>query len=212
MKDVNEMTADELMQLAQEKQQKEKSAAKAAKNKYTNERDAFIALTLAQFSEVSAILSQLKKETIHRASEFRDRAWELQNQEPKDQKQFSIVTEDQQFKLVVENQERNAFNEHAQIAIERIKEILYNKFASRNKAMYNIINDILMKNKSGDYDPKLVAKLRKHEEALNDPEFSAALDELSKSYYVAGSATYVRAYKRDESNKWIEIPMQFSSL
>jgi hypothetical protein len=79
--------------------------------------------------------------------------------------------------------------------------------------MYKIIDDILMKNNKGDYDERLVAKLRSHEDDINDPEFSKALDDLAKAYYTFDTATYVRGYVKNlDTNKWEQIPMQFSSL
>tara|TARA_Y100000782_G_scaffold111876_1_gene140916 strand:- start:9606 stop:10253 length:648 start_codon:yes stop_codon:yes gene_type:complete len=210
--DFNQLSSSELERLLDEKRKKENQEQTRKKRKYTEDRDRFVLEMAERFSLLSRELKQLKNEAITRSGEFRDRAYDLQHRTPKKQRQFSLITEDGNCKLVVENQDHSAFNEHAQVAIERIKEILYNKFASRNKAMYNIINNILMKNNRGDYDPKLVAKLRKHEEDINNPEFSQALNELSKSYYSTGTATYLRVYVKDENNRWQDIPMQFSSL
>lgn len=210
--DVNKLSSAQLEELLEQKRKEERAQENAKKKKYLKDRDLFIKRCITQAVDLSHQMREFKKEAIATSGELRDRAFDLQNQEPKEVKSFSIVTECGQFKVQVENQERQSFDEHAEVAIATIKEVLKEKFENRNKAMYNIIDDILMKNNKGDYDERLVAKLRKHEDDLQDTRFSKALDALSQSYYTTGSATYVRFYRKVKQNRWEDITMQFSAL
>lgn len=206
------MSDEQLQEEIARRQKEKKTKAEAAKRQYENDKDNAINYALSKVRTLHNQMKEFKATCVQEFRELRDRAFELQNQEPKEQKRFAVVSKCGMFKVVVDNQEIKAFDEHAEVAINTIKDVLRDKFEQRNKTMYKIINDILIKNNEGDYDERLVAKLRKHESDIDDPRFSKALDELSKSYYTTGSATYVRFYEKNDAGKFKDITLQFSAL
>lgn len=212
-KDISQLSAAELEQLLAEKKKEERAKQLKSENDYKKERDEFVQTTVALFVDMSIKLKELKTDVLDRANLLHKRMYEVFEKEEKPLKQFSLITECGNYKLVVECSERATLDETGEVAIETIKEVFKRKFENRNKSMYNIIETILMKNNKGDYDERLIHKLRKHEPDINDPDFTKALEQLSKAYRTQQSATYCRAYKLNLSNnKWEDIPMQFSSL
>lgn len=212
-KSIAEMTTAELRQHLEQKEKEERKLKDQARRKYEKDKDAFVASFVSQAAQFHAELKQFKTAAIARGNELHDLMFEVFEKEAKELKSFTIMNEEKTMKVVVERAERHGFNETAEVAIAEIKDVLRAKFEGRNKGMYEIIDSILMKNTKGDYDERLVAKLRRHEETVDDKRFSEALDTLANAYYTTNSGTYIRAYKlNQESNKWDDIVLQFSAL
>lgn len=212
-KSVEEMTAEELQELLDQKKKQERQAKEKREREYESRKDKFVMETARSFKQLHNRLKDFKEEVISTGNELHSEMYKVFQKEERDLKKFSLVTNDGLYKLTLERSDRQAFTEKAEVAINQIKDILRDKFSGRSKTMYNIINDILIKNNKGDYDERLVAKLRKQESKINDPKFSEALDILSDSYQVESTALYVRAYHRENPDKgWKDITLQFSSL
>lgn len=212
-KSIEEMSPEELEAILKEKKKAQRAAQSKRERDYERKKDNFVLSTVQQFQSIQEMLRNTKHEVVSRGNALFDELHEIYERDKKDIKQFSLVSADGLHKVVIERAERQGFNEKAEIAIDKIKDILRNKFAARNQVMYRVIDGILMKNKKGDYDERLVSKLRKFEPEIDDPKFSEALDLLSQSFVLTGTALYVRAYhKRDLDGKWEDITVQFSSL
>jgi arsenate reductase-like glutaredoxin family protein len=208
-----EMTAEQLRELLAQKEQEETKARKEREKAYKKSRDEFVKLTVVSMMNISNEMALLKREVVERGNKLHSDMYEIFGKTEKELKSFSIITECGQFKITIERQDRMALDETAEVAVSTIKEVFREKFAKRSKTMFRVLEEILMKNKKGDYDERLVAKLRKHEDELQDPRFSEALDQLAKAYQVTSTATYVRAYKFNEkTNGWDDIPMQWSNM
>lgn len=207
-----EMTAAELEELLAEKKQAERLAKAKKERDYIKYRDNFVMAAISEMADISSQMQQLKQRLLKVGNETHDLMYEIFDKEPKEMKSFTLVTEDQAFKLEIQRAEVQQLNETAEVAISEIKDLLREKFANRNKTMYGMFETVLMKNNKGDYDPRLVAKLRKFESDVNDERFSKALDTLSDAHYVAETSMYVRGYIRSKEGKYEVIPMQFSSI
>lgn len=198
-------------ELAKRKKLREKESKE--KEKQLNEdRENLINNVVAAFSTYHDELKAMKREVIDESNNLYRRMYAIHGKEPRDVKEFTLVNKKQDKKLQIQTQERMTFTDEAKIAIDAIRDFFKRKFASRSKAIYNILDTILMRNGKGDYDPKLLAKLRKQVDQIDDPELTEAYELLEKSQVVVGSATYLRAYRKDEQGKWKDIVLQFSSL
>lgn len=207
------MSTAELEAYLEERKREEKSAQKQRERQYEKVKNGFVEASVKRFQELNRMLTDFKAETLLQGNNLHKQMYEIYQKEEKDLKSFSLTNESGTMKLELQRHERQGLDEHAEVAISEIKELLAEKFESRNKAMYAIIDDLLSTNAAGDYDPRLVSKLRKHEEAVNDPRFSQALDLLAKSYRPEGTSLYVRAYQRDDAKKpWKDVTLQFSAL
>ena len=207
-----EMTASELEALLAEKKKTERQAKEKRQREYIKGRDLFISSIVTEMIELSAQMAELKKRALTIGNEKHDLLYEVFEKEPKELKKFTIVNEADDQKLEIQSADRQMLDESAEVAIAEIKEILREKFAARNKTVYNMLDAVMMKNNKGDYDERLVAKLRKWESDVNDQRFSDALDLLSQAYYITGTSMYVRAYVKNKRNGWELINMQFSSI
>lgn len=206
------LSTEEILAELEKRKANEKLAESQKRKDFLAEKDLFIQSTVAGFSEISAELKNLKYITITRANELYEKMFQLFDKEPKKQNQFTLKSEDGQYRVTVDRQERFEFNEEATVHIESIKDIFKAKFADVDQNLYNLMDSLLMKNNKGDYDPKLLSKVRQKVEALGDAELITSFDNLVKCQQVVGSSLYCRAYKIDDQGKWQDINVQFSSL
>lgn len=210
--DLANLTEAELQAELKKRKKLREQASKEKERQLKEDRESLINNVVSAFSTYHDELKAMKGEVIHESKELYHRMYAIHGKEPRDVKEFTLVNEKQDKKLMVQTQERMTFTDEAKIAIDAIKDFFKRKFASRSKAIYNILDTLLMKNGKGDYDPKLLTKLRKQVAEINDHELNEAFELLEKSQVVVGSATYLRAYRKDEHGKWKDIVLQFSSL
>lgn len=211
--DISAMSAAELKAALKKKQADEKAAKTNAKKSYDQMRDSYIDTVFGKMEDLSGQLKEFKSESVQLGIELHTKMYETLGRAPKDGiDSYTLTSADGTRKVSIERQWRCEYDETSTVAIETIRTVLREKFEGRNKAMYKIIDDILIKNGTGDYDERLVAKLRKHEEAVDDKRFSEALDILARAYRPTTSQMYIRAYRRDEGGKWRDLVMNWSAM
>lgn len=207
------LTEEQLRQLLEAKKNPEKVAQRKREKAYNEKRDMFIKLMCGTAVELSGMLKELKTEVVVRGNELHDLMYEVFGKDPKELETFSLITTDGQLKVEISRAAIMSLNETAEVHIKTVQDVFRDKFAKTNKTYWNMLETLLMRNEKGDYDPKMVVKLRKHAGTISDPRFDAAIDGLAKATYETGTSTYARFYKKDaETNGWVNIPMQFSSI
>lgn len=211
-KPVDQLSDDELQKIMDHKTKAKKQQFEKAKTDYENSKNEFVRDIAEAFKEQAEILKGIKKRAIGKAEELKVQLYKMNGKEPADQKSFQIKDDKDEFKLVVETQERFEFTEAAQVHIQSIKEIFKAKFEGRNKGLYNLLDKILMRNSKGDYDPKLLAKAKKEAKELGDDKLVEEFDKLQDCMIVVGSSTYCRVYEKDEQKKWKDISLNFSAI
>ncbi len=211
-KQVAELTEAELEALLAEKRKSKKDALIVEKNKHEADKNNFVQHTGAKFRQLQAELKELKEYTIAEANKLFERMYTIEGKEPKETKSFSLKNTDDTIKVTVDRQERFEFTDDAIVHINAIKDIFKEKFAQRNKGLYEILDGLLIKGSKGEYDPKLLAKARSQVRKLGDDNLIAEFDKLDDCQRVSGTALYCRVYMRDEKKRYQDVSLQFSSL
>lgn len=214
--DINAMSAAELKAALKKKQADEKAAKTNAKKSYDQMRDSFLETTFAKMFELSQAQHEFKNEAVKLGLEVHDKMYEAYGREKREGiDHYSLVSSDGLRRVSIERKHICEYDETVEVGIALVREVLRDKFAERSKKAYRMLESVLMKNKKGDYDEAMVAKLRKHaEEVDNDPRFTEALDIISKAYRPTGSTQlYLRAHRKETADgRWIDIPMNWSSM
>lgn len=211
--DPEQLSTAELRTLLRERTKQEKAAREEARTHYARDRDAYVDRIFARMQVLSVELKAFKETSVAEGLALHERMYAAHGRTKKrDLDHYSLVSADGLRKVVVERQYRCAYDETSSAAIDTIREVLRSKFEGRHKGLYAIMDGILIKNNKGDYDERLVARLRKHEAAVNDPRFSEALDLLGRAYRPTTSQTYVRAYCKGPTGSWQDVVMNWSSL
>lgn len=198
------------LELAREEERKVK--LKKQEN-YVTKKDAYVNEYVSQFIRLNQEMKDLKNKVFTQGVEINKVRYDVYDRTPNpDQKTHTLQNEDKSKKIVIEYSENLVFTDESTVGIEMLQEVLKDKYESRNKSMYKIIDKLLTRNSKGDYDPKLLVKLRELEPEINDTRFSKAIEILNLSQTVDKTALYVRAYQKTETGKWKDIPLQFSAL
>jgi hypothetical protein len=179
---------------------------------FKKRKEGFVNETVGIFKDLQSSLIDLKTTSVTEGNRLWEQMFALEDQKPKEQKQFSLMNNDKTRKIVVDRAERFGFNEEAIVGIQGVKEFFKAKFANRSKLAYSILDKLLIKNGAGDYDPKLLSKLRSEVKEINDPELTKSFAIIENNQVVVGTALSFRAYEKDEKGKWKDIVVQFSSL
>ena len=211
-KSVNDLTSDELQLVMDHKSKEKKSQFEKAKADYETSKNEFIRDIAGAFKEQAEVLKGIKERAIGKADELKTQLYKMNGKEPADSKSFAIKDDKDEFKLVVESQEKFEYTEEAMVHITAIKEIFKTKFEGRNKGFYNLLDKILMRNTKGDYDPKLLAKAKKEARELGDDNLIEEFEKLNDCMNVVGTSIYCRVYEKDEKKKWKDISLNFSAI
>jgi len=211
-KELSAMSNEELMAELERRKKAERTAYEKAKKEFTKNKEAFLKKSVVEFQAVQEQMNELKTYTITKANELYEQMYRMEGKEVREVQSFTMKDEKDRYKVVVDRQDILEFNENAEVHINDIKEIFKNKFETRNKAMYGYLNDLLVKNGKGDYDPKLITKVRKRAVEYGHTEILQELEKLEQCRRVSGTALYCRCYVRDKNKKWRDITLQFSAL
>ena len=208
----SELTNAELKAVMDHREKHDKKKEEAARKEYQKDKEDFITYLAGAFQEQKEVLTGIKETAIKTTQELLKRIYEINGKELKTQKTFAIKDEKDTMKVVLDTQERFEFTEEAQVHINAIKELFKAKFEDRNKGFYNLLDSILMRNSKGDYDAKLLTKAKSEVKKLEDEALILEFDKLQDCLRVVGSATYLRVYAKNATNKWEDISLNFSSL
>lgn len=215
--DLSKLSAKDLKAELERREKEEKSKAEAERKSYEKDNEDFISQTIAKFQQLKSELKDLKDYTIKEANKLYHRMYAINDKEAPEVMTFSRISKDGTIKITVERQEKMKFTDEAAVHINTIKNIFKEKFEGRNKAMYNILDGLLVKGAKGDYDPKLLAKARRQVRALGDEKLIQAFDKLDECQTVDGTSSYCRAYIKVEDKdsskvNWKDVSLNFSSL
>ena len=207
-----EMSLEELKAEVARREAEEKRKQVKQQKEFTEAKEDFLKHTSSKFKYLQNEMRQLKEYTISKANELYERMYEMEGKEPREVQSFQLKTDDDKIKIVVERQAILEFNEQADVHINAIKDIFQAKFENRNRAMYGYINDLLIKNSKGDYDPRLITKVRNRALENGHTDILKELEKLEACRRVTGTSLYCRCYLRDENHKWKDVTLQFSAL
>lgn len=211
-KPLTEMTSEELKAELQRREKDEKQALIAEKRQHETDKNDFLKHNSSKFLQIHKEMKELKEYAILQANELYDRMYIIEGREPKETKSFTLKNSDDTIKITVDRQERFSFTDEAIVHINAIKEIFKSKFERRHKVMYEIMDELLIKGRAGEYDPKMLAKARRKVRKLGDENLMSEFDKLDSCQRITGSALYCRMYIKDDKGKYKDIPLQFSSL
>lgn len=210
--DISQVSEKELEAALAKKREAKKAKEAAERKAYEADNEAFIGQSIAKASQLHNELKAFKDFTIREANKLYARMYDLQGKEPKEQKQFSRISECGTYKVTVDMQERFIFTDEAEVHLSTIQDILKNKFEARNKGFYKFFERIMMRNSKGEFDPKLLYKAKKEAKELGEQAIIDEIDKLDECQRVVGTSLYCRFYEKDEKNRWQDISLNFSSL
>lgn len=188
------------------------------KNEWKKKEDAWVREIIKKVSDLQDVLSAFKEESMSGAEKLYDELFTQISGNDIERKPaiYCLKTLDRKLEVEFDASEKYALDETAAAAVAKIQGFLASKFKGKEeyKALYAMVNTILSRNKAGDYNPTLVAKLAKikNDGLINDEEFVQGVEMLEAAQISAGKASYIRFYECNEKGVRTPITIQFSKL
>lgn len=213
MSETLDLTVEELEALLAEKKKAQNEIREKGRKVYEQEVDEYTDHMVNVFTALNTQLTAIKRHGVERGNKLYADMFTINGKEMKgDQKSRSIINKKGTKKVVIEYAEIMTFKPEAEVGITGIKEFFKSKFSERSKEIYNLLDSLLIKNTAGEYDPRLLSKLRTQVKNINNPELTKSFEIMESNQYVSKTSTYIRVYEKDTTGKWKDIVLQFSSL
>lgn len=214
MKDVKDMTSQELEELLKEKKEQERSAALRKREAYEGIRAELMHRIETAVVAISEEVKGFSELCTKESEAFRAIMAEYGQLKSRDQIGFTL--REGNFKWECKSNKVKRFDERADVAATRLIEFLrgwiQNQPDGTDNPMYQLAMTLLERNKYGDLDYKSVSKLYDLESRFNDVEYSSIMQLFKESHLVEGTAINHYFYKRDGLGVWRKIEPSFNRL
>lgn len=215
-KPVDEMTADELKALLDQKQKEEREQRDKERKGYELHRNKLVVDLCQHAKMISSQLQAFKTTSIAKMRGFYEIMQKYGNVRKTEagRGSFKLKSDDGQYEVLFQNHVNYKFDERAKAAEAKLKEFMGDFVRKRDRKLYDLVMSLLERNSvTGDYDIKLISRLYKMEDQFDDERWKEAIRLFKESYTEHGSAFYVRFYERSEhSGRMDLIDLNFSSV
>lgn len=212
MSNIQELTADQLEQLLAKKRKEEAAEREAKRQAYETSRDDMVQAAVTLAERLSNDLATFKLDVFGRFQQLYILMMAYGDVRRDSRGSFTVKTTDGNLKVEVDHQRIFSFDERAIAAAQLVRDFLADKVKKKDQKTYDLIVDLLEKDKQGNFDPRKIQLLYKHEPRMQDDRFTQACDLFRESYTEDRTAQYIRFYRKDESGKYRPISLNFSSL
>lgn len=210
--EVNEMSAAQLEALLKKRRKAEAKKLQAEKDAYEKDRDQkcsailttarTLAREMSEFKNFCHVEMELQAEKLAGYGKLRGNS----------KGGFSITNSDDTFRVTRRRDTEPAWDERSTKAVELIKDFLSDTIKKRDLKLYEILLGFLERNKNGEMEYSRVMHLYKHEEKYDDPRWKEGLRLIKESF-----SNHLKGYgyefkQKDESGKWQNVILTFSSI
>ena len=216
MKNLKNLSSNELEKLLQEKREQELAHQKALERRevYESIRADFVQRmeqkVLAMADEVRGFSKFCTDET----EAFR--AILAEYGQLRNAGQMSFTVREKDFKIEVKSNKVKRFDERADAAASRLIEFLQGWIQQQEDGvenpMYQLAMTLLERNKYGDLDYKSISKLYELEGKFGSEEYSAIMELFKESHLVEGTAINYYFYRRDKFGVWRKVEISFNRM
>ncbi|MGD1960524.1 MAG: DUF3164 family protein [Fulvivirga sp.] len=212
MKALAELSDEELLQEFEKRKKKAHREAQAKKKKYEEDRNALVVDACLAAESLHEMLAKMKTDSFTYLDEFMERMREYSDVNGKSKGGFSLVSKDGKSKLTLSFQTKKTFDERADMAEEKLKKFLESFVKARDKKAYKLIMSLLERTRGGDFDDNLIMKLWSMENDFDNDDWRDSIRLFKESYNPAKTTKYINFYKKDGTDKWQNIQLNFSSI
>lgn len=212
MKEIKDMTTQELEQMLQERKKKEKAELAKQKKIYEEKRDSTVNDCVNSAIEINKMLQEFKSEVHQLMNEQSNLISEYGMVRSTSKGGFTITNSDNTMQLRRRRDTEPVWDERSTKAIELIKDFLGDAIKKRDTKMYEILMSFLQRNEKGELEYSRVMDLYTHEDKFDDPRWKEGLRLMKESFsnHLKGFGYEFKI--KDEDGKWQSVLLNFSSL
>ena len=211
---VAELTTEQLQKELEKRKKKEQQEAEKRKKHYENTREDLVKDLIQGAQNVNHVLTDFKKHAYDQLHSFYHFMHEYGEINPNNKGTFTLKSDDGKYAIQFEHHVNKGFDERAEMAEEKLKTFLESKVKKRDKQTYRMVISLLERNHvTGDFDIKLINRLVKMENEIDDPDWKESIKLFKESYQETESTFYIRFKQRnDKTGMWDSIELNFSSV
>jgi hypothetical protein len=214
MKNVNEMSLQEIEELLKEKREQAKNEALRRRDAYEGIRAELVQRIEGVVGKVSQDVKNFSSLCNKESAAFREVMGEYGQLRSPGQMSFTI--EEKNFRWSIKSNKVKRFDERADVAAARLIDFLKAWIQSREDGtenpMYQLAMTLLERNKYGDLDYKSISKLYDLESQFSDPEYSSIMQLFKESNVTEGTAINHYFYRKDALGVWRKIEPSFNRM
>lgn len=212
MKEIKDMTTQELEQMLKERKKAEQAELAKKKKEYESKRDSTVNNCVEAAMKINEILQEFKSEVHQLMDEQATILSEYGMIRSTSKGGFTITNSDNTMQLKRRRDTEPAWDERSTKAIELIKDFLGDAIKKRDTKMYEILMSFLQRNEKGELEYSRVMDLYSHEDKFDDPRWKEGLRLIKESF-----SNHLRGYGyefkiKGKDDKWENVLLNFSSL
>jgi len=210
--DLSNLTTAELEELLKNKKKEEANALAKEKLAYEKKRDEVVSnvITTAKtlFRELSEFKAYCHIEMDNQALKLAEYGKIRSNSKGG----FSVTNTEDTMRVTRRRDTEPVWDERSTKAVELIKDFLGDAIKKRDTKMYDILMSFLERNANGDLEYSRVMDLYRHEDKFDDPRWKEGLRLIKESFsnHLKGFGYEFKI--KDETGKWQNLYLNFSSL
>jgi hypothetical protein len=214
MKDVNEMSLQEIEEVLKKKKEEERNTARQRRDAYEGIRAELMHRMQRAVEELSRDVKDFAGLCSRESGAFRDVMAEYGQLRSPGQTSFTL--RDETFKWEIRSNRVKRFDERADVAAARLidflKRWIRNRSDGTENPMYQLAMTLLERNRYGDLDYKSVSRLYDLESSFGDAEYSEIMQLFRESNITEGTAINHYFYRKDGLGVWRRIEPSFNRL
>lgn len=212
MKDIKDMTTQELEQMLKQRKKEEQEKLAKQKKQYEAKRDKSVSQIVTNAIEISKILNQFKGDVHQVMDEQATFLAEYGLIRGNSKGGFTISNSENSMQIKRRRDTEPVWDERSTKAIELIKSFLGDAIKKRDTKMYEILMSFLQRNDKGELEYSRVMDLYSHEDKFDDPRWKEGLRLIKESF-----SNHLRGYGyefkiKGDDGKWVNVLLNFSSL
>lgn len=161
--------------------------------------------------DLQGVIEQSKQTILDKISNYIDLAYDTYGVKPGGKKgNVTLMSYDNQYKVVIQVNENVTFNEQLQIARQLLTECLREWTKDGRDELKALIEEALHVDKQGRVNRWQIMRLLKIESS--DPRFQKAQVAIRNAITPVEAKEYVRIHKRNKMGHWEYVNLNFASL
>ena len=197
LKILEQLDTKELERLLKEKKKLEKREYERKKRNYEDYRDKMIRELIEEAKRLHNELKAFKQKTFIKLLKFKQYAMKYGDIKKSSKGGFSLRTKDGRLMVKLERNLKNEFDERAELAVQLIQDFLKDKVYKRDRVVYDMIMQLLARNKRGDLNIARVWQLLQMREKFDDPRWVKAMQLMEEAYMNRPVSYSLSFYEKD---------------
>lgn len=212
MKQVEEMSTEELQQELARRTKEEKQKRDDAKAAYEANRDAKVKILIDQASQYNKMLVAFKTGVQRIMNEQQDQLNEYGGIRANSKGGFSITSSDGTMRVTRTRTTKPIWDERSEKAVSLIAEFLRDTVKKKDVKVFDVLMSFIARDKDGNLEYDKVMNLLQHEDKWNDDRWIEGLTLIKESYRLDQTGFGYDFQIKNQEGKWERIELSFPSI